>query len=363
MINYQDKIVKRLDITLLATAIITAIYGLFILYGASIKAGESFFRNQIIWFILSLLLLALFSFISYKQYRHYIIIAYVIDVLLLLAVLFIGKTTMGAQRWIDIGFFKLQPSEFTKIIVIIALAAYLSEKKGVISSKDILISMGIVGLPMMLIFVQPDLGTAMVLLVVWVCLILLAGINAKQLATIAMIGLIILLAVFQLNILQQYQINRLLVFINPDMDPSGAGYNLTQSKIAVGSGGLTGKGIKRGSQTNLDFIPEAHTDFIFAVLGEKVGFVGALLLLGLYLTILIRGIRISLVASSFFGSLVSLAIVSMWLFQILVNVGMTIGIMPITGIPLPFLSYGGSSLFTNMASTGILLSVYSQAIK
>lgn len=363
MIEPQGKLLRKVDFIFIASVILAIGFGLMTLYGTSVKGDISYLRNQAIWASLGILLLIFFAFVSYQQYRHYVIIAYVIDILLLIIVLLYGNTTMGAQRWIDIGLFKLQPSEFTKIIVIIALASYLSEKKGILTAKDIGTSFAIVALPLLLIFVQPDLGTALVILVIWLCLILVAGIRMKHLAVIMLIGLILVTAAFQLNILKDYQVNRLLVFINPNLDPQGSGYNLMQSKIAVGSGGFTGKGLMSGTQTYLNFIPEKHTDFIFSVVGEKLGFMGALILLLIYLSILSRGIKTSVVSDNYFGSLVTLAIVSMWLFQILVNIGMTIGIMPITGIPLPFISYGGSAMFTNMMSAGIILSIYSHSIK
>jgi rod shape determining protein RodA len=364
LINNQGKLIKKIDFTFLISVLLLAVYGLVILFGSGVKGDLAYFKSQIIWFTLGLSLLVFFAFVSYKQYKHYIIIAYVIDIVLLLIVLIIGKSTMGAQRWISIGFFKLQPSEFTKVIVIVAISAYLSEKKGILTLKDIGISFAIVGAPLLLIFVQPDLGTALVLLVIWLCLIMVAGIKLKHLSLIFLTGLLVIFGAFQLKILKQYQVNRLLVFINPNLDTLGAGYNLTQSKIAVGSGGITGKGLaNKSSQTSLNFIPEAHTDFIFAVIGEELGLIGAIFLLALYLFVLSRAIRTSIIADDYFGSLVVLAIVSMWLFQIFINIGMTIGIMPVTGIPLPFISYGGSSLFTNMSSAGVILSVYSHSIK
>ncbi|RJQ31455.1 MAG: rod shape-determining protein RodA [Actinobacteria bacterium] len=359
----QSKTYRRIDYSLIISVLLLSAYGLLLIYGATYNKGLDNFRTQAIWWTLGLILMAFAAIYSYSQLKHYIVIMYVANIILLLAVLFTGSSSLGAQRWIQIGFFRLQPSEFCKLAMILVLASFLSDKKGILTGKDILKVFGLALPPVLIIFRQPDLGTALVVVFITVTMLLIAGMKMKHFLVICLIGLMGIFVVFNFNVLKPYQKNRLLVFVNSDLDPQGSGYNLKQSKIAVGSGGLLGKGLLSGTQTNLSFVPEAHTDFIFAVLGEKLGFFGASVLLVLYFILLTRAMRISLMADNFFGSLTAMAIVFMWLFQITVNIGMTIGIMPVTGIPLPFISYGGSALFTNLISCGLLLSIHARAIK
>ncbi len=279
------------------------------------------------------------------------------DIFLLGLVIYVGHTAQGAQRWIMVGSFRLQPSEFAKIALIITLAAFMAERKGNIALKDILFSSLHLAVPLGLVIIQPDLGTAMVFLAIWLGILLVSGAKINHYLLIILLCIIIFSLALQFHMLKDYQMRRLLVFLNPDLDPLGSGYNLLQSKIAIGSGRLQGKGLFSGTQGRLNFIPSHHTDFIFAVLGEELGFLGTSLLLGLYFILLSRGIRIASTAKDMFGTLVATGIIVMLLFQIMVNVGMTIGIMPITGIPLPLVSYGGSSLLANMIAIGLLFNI------
>lgn len=359
----QSKVYRKIDYGLIVSVISLAVYGLILIYGATYNEGLGYFRMQAIWFTFGLVLMAFFATYAYNQLKHYLIIIYSANLIFLIAVLLFGSTSQGAQRWLQVGFFRLQPSEFSKLAMILVLASFLSERKGVLKADDVLKVFALALPPIFLIFQQPDLGTSLVLIFITISMLLVAGLKFKHFLVICLVGLVLVFIVFQFHILKPYQVNRLMVFVDPDVDAQGSGYNLMQSKIAVGSGGLFGKGLLSGSQTNLRFIPEAHTDFIFAVLGEKLGFLGAVFLIALYFVLLSRGMRTSLMADNFFGSLVAMAIVFMWLFQVTVNMGMTIGIMPITGIPLPFMSYGGSALITNLSSGGILLSIYARAIK
>jgi rod shape determining protein RodA len=214
--------------------------------------------------------------------------------------------------------------------------------------------------PIVLILLQPDLGTALVFVAITLAMLLVGGLKARWFAVIALIGAVALFGVLQPGVLKKYQQDRLLVFIDPTRDPRGAGYNLEQSKIAIGSGELFGKGLGSGTQSNLNFLPERHTDFIFSVLGEELGFVGALIMLGLYLWLLWAALAISTSSRDLFGALVVIGVMGMWVFQILENMGMTVGIMPITGIPLPFMSFGSSFMVTNLAAVGLLMSVWAR---
>jgi rod shape determining protein RodA len=225
--------------------------------------------------------------------------------------------------------------------------------------KDVLKILGYLALPLALILLQPDLGTGMVFVAITFGMLLIGGMKGRYFAYAALVGVLAVFGVFQSGLLEEYQENRLLVFVDPTRDPSGAGYNLAQSKIAIGSGGLVGQGLGSGTQSNLNFLPERHTDFIFSVLGEELGFAGVVVLLGLYLALLITALEIAASSKDLLGSLIVAGVISMWTFQILVNAGMTVGLMPITGIPLPFMSFGSSFMVTNLAATGMLLSVWS----
>jgi rod shape determining protein RodA len=254
-----------------------------------------------------------------------------------------------------------QPSEPAKLLFIVVLAAVVAEFGGKIEARsDVLKVAGYVALPFGLILLQPDLGTGLVFIMIALGMLLVGGLRGRWFAVAA--ALIVVVAVVGLTtpLLQQYQKDRLLVFVDPSRDPKGAGYNLAQSKIAIGSGGMTGTGLAAGTQSRFNFIPEPHTDFIFSVLGEQFGFVGAMMLLALYLALLSTTLSISASSRDLFGALIAAGLLSMWLFQILENIGMTIGIMPVTGIPLPFMSYGSSFMVTNLAGVGILLSIWSR---
>ncbi|MEB3197536.1 MAG: rod shape-determining protein RodA [Candidatus Sericytochromatia bacterium] len=318
---------------------------------------------------------------------------------LLAAVLFAGHSALGAQRWINLGFMTIQPSEFAKLALIITLAKLLSMR----SAKDPRVLWAValhVLIPFALIFKQPDLGTSLVFCAItlgmlfWsglpgaMMFVLLSPLLSVSLSLIGwplwvayLVGLVIwlwrqprvhvawkgalvvvnTLAAFAIpllwGLLKPYQRQRLVVFMNPEADPLGSGYHIIQSKVAIGSGGLAGKGYMEGTQTQLHFIPEQHTDFIFSVVGEEFGFLGGVVLVSIFLLLVWRGVMIAMRAKDTYGSLMAIGIVSMFLFHFFVNIGMTIGIMPVTGIPLPFISAGGTSLLTNAAAIGLLLSV------
>lgn len=362
-----SKLPRKIDFALIFGALALCSYGALMIYSATRGGMESggdpftFLKRQIVWIVFGLVIATLVALMDYNQLRHYMIPIYAFNVFLLILVFFVGRESHGAQRWIPFGAFHLQPSEFAKIFVIITLAIFLSSRKGEISSFfDVGLAFLHVALLWVLIFKQPDLGTALVLFAILIGMLLAAGIKMRYFVAILLSCVLLGVLVINFHVLKDYQMKRLMVFVDPDIDPLGAGYNLQQSKIAVGSGELTGKGLFSGTQTNLQFLPARHTDFIFAVIGEELGFVGAVLLIGLYFAVISRAIRIAGTSKNMLGTLIAIGVASMWLFQIMVNIGMTIGIMPITGIPLPFISSGGSSLWTNMVAVGLLLSVYAR---
>jgi len=287
----------------------------------------------------------------------------------------LGASVSGATSWLQIGGFRLfQPSEPAKLLFIVVMAAVIAEYAGRVEKpRDVFRIAGFAAVPLVLILLQPDLGTGLVFVAISFGMLLVGGMKARWFAVFALAGVMLVGLAFGLNsvlvsaldkpdgvLIKSYQMDRLLVFIDSSRDPKGAGYNLAQSKIAIGSGGLTGAGLGMGTQSRLNFIPERHTDFIFSVLGEQLGFVGAIVLLGFYLALLASALSISGSSRDLFGALIAAGLIAMWTFQILENVGMTIGMMPITGIPLPFMSYGSSFMVTNLAGVGMLLSIWSR---
>jgi rod shape determining protein RodA len=322
-------------------------------------AGEA--RRQLLYAILGVPLMVGVSLIDYRNWQRWAPGLYVINLLLLLFILRGGHSALGAQRWISLGpLGTFQPSEPAKLVLAIALAAVLC--RGTYDSLlDLWKPLLAVGVPALLILKQPDLGTALVLLAILTVQLFvgLPKLGDFVIYTFAVV-LVATAAVGTNAVLKPFQKARLFVFLNPKLDPLGAGYNLNQSKIAVGSGEWLGRGLYHGTQTQLSFVPENSTDFVFTVLAEEWGFSGAMVLLLLYAALLYGGIRSVLAARDRFGFLLACGLVGMFFFHILVNIGMTIGIMPITGIPLPFVSFGGSAILTSFAAVGILLNIHSQ---
>ena len=355
---------RNIDLGLIVTALGLVAISLVALYSIASGADDSGgFTRQIIWIGVGLAAMVVTAFIDYTRLRHLTLVIYILNIALLLAIVFAGMTALGAQRWIMIGPFRFQPSEFTKLFVIMTLAAFLAERKGQpIGWRDVSLALGYAAPSIVLILVQPDLGTALVVCAIIAGMLLAAGAGYKQLGVLAGLTWMAGWIVLRFNLLHEYQLQRLVVFLNPDIDTLGSGYNLKQSIIAIGSGGVFGRGWLSGTQSRLDFLPPSvrHTDFIFAVIGEELGLIGGTLLLVLFFFLVSRALRVAQHSRNHYGLLIGAGIVSMWIFQVLVNVGMTIGIMPITGIPLPFVSYGGSSMLMNFMAVGLLLSVYAR---
>lgn len=361
---------RHIDYGLLAAGFGLVAYGMLIIYSAThsdpnLPSPYYYVRVQAIAAIIGAILVAAMVFIDFRGLRAYRLHMYVVMLVLILLVFVIGSAAKGGQRWIDLGFFNLQPSEIAKVVMIVVISAYLSDRqRGDFEAQTTITALGYTLIPAVLVFLQPDFGTTLVLVAVTLALLFIYGTRWMHFAVIgavvgAGLGLVIeVLPTMGIQLLKPYQIDRLLVFLHPDHDPTGSGYHLLQSKIAIGSGMLTGKGLYQGTQTQLNFLPEHHTDFVFSVLGEELGFVGAAILLVLYILVIWRGLRIAVISESLFGSLIAGGIVAMFLFQIFVNIGMTIGIMPITGIPLPFMSYGGSSMVSNLLAVGLLESIH-----
>jgi len=356
------RLLRNLDFVTIGTVSLLIVISLIIIGSATHVNTPSddrywYVERQGIFALMNVIVIFVVLNFDYRILGKFATSLYGINLLMLLAVMFVGQSALGAQRWIQIGPISLQPSEFSKLIMIIALADLLDKKKGRLNSfRDIIPILLYVGVPFLLVLKQPDLGTALVFLAILFGMIFVAGIGTKQLMIILGSGLAFM-PIFW-HFLKDYQKMRLSVFLDPNVDPLGSGYHIIQSKIAIGSGMLFGKGLFAGTQSQLNFLPENHTDFIFAVIGEELGFVGAVFILLLYFILLYRGIKIAGSARDDFGTLLATGITSMLAFHLLVNVGMTAGIMPVTGIPLPLMSYGVSALTTNMISVGILLNIY-----
>lgn len=353
------KLIKNIDIGIVISTIMLIIYGMIAISSAThIKSGGSMgtLKVQIIAFILGMIGVLLILLIDYKTFGDNYILIYVTNVFLLVLVLIIGFSTKGTKGWIDLGPVNMQPSELVKIGYILTFAKYLEKKKDNLNRLiDVLPAMLHLGLIVGLILLQPDTGTALVFIFISIFMLFAAGMNYKIIAGAFGIFLVSLPVMWKL--LKPFQKNRILVFLNPELDPMGAGYHVIQSETAIGSGQFLGKGLFKGTHNNLEFIPERHTDFIFSVIGEELGLVGALILLILFMWLLLRCIHIAKVSKDDYGMLICVGIIAMFIFHILENIGMTIGLMPVTGIPLPFISYGGSSLLTNMAAVGLVLNV------
>jgi rod shape determining protein RodA len=358
---------RHLDPVLLLSALALGVIGLVTIYSAthaSLVAQRLdpgiYLKKQITFVTLGIVVVLIIASFDYLFVKVYAGIIYASSLALLVLVRTpLGASVRGSQRWFQLFGLQLAPSEFAKIALIAMLAAFLSELRGSdLSLPDIYRATALAAIPGFLVFLQPDLGTSIVMVAILVGILVVAGARARHLGVLALTAVVLIFGAFQLGLVKDYQIARLTAFIDPQNDPQRTGYNRTQAEIAIGSGGLLGRGYLRGTQTNLDFVPEQHTDFIFTVVGEEFGFVGAIFVLLLFALLIWRAIRIALMAKDPFGTYLAAGIASMLAIQVFVNVGMTLGIMPITGIPLPFVSYGGSSFLTNCAAVGLLLNIH-----
>ncbi len=363
--------VRRLDwVLLLAVGAIVA-YGLWAVAGITrhdVAGNEDYYvvRQAIaagLGFVGFLVVLA----IDPDRYRRAQKAIYAVTLLLMLLVFPLGDTTRGSKRWIELGGFQFQPSEFGKLLFVLAIAGFLADRARRIHQPQVVLqTIGLGLLPVLLVFKQPDLGTALVYSAAVAACLFVGGIRWSHLAVLASVAALVVASVVWflpgagIEVLEPYQTARLTGFTNPDSDPAGTTYNVTQSITAVGSGGLNGRGVEGATQTRLDYLPEHHTDFVFAALAEQRGFFGAALLLGLYLLVVWRGLRVIAVARDAFSAIVAGGIVIAFLFQVFVNVGMTMGIAPVTGIPLPFVTVGGSSMVANLIAIGVLQSIHAR---
>ncbi|MBF0398953.1 MAG: rod shape-determining protein RodA [Desulfobacterales bacterium] len=356
---FDRRLVQYFDWGLLGIVLLLGCIGILIVYSAvgSTNYSTTVHLKQSLWFLLGLGVMVFCFLFSYKLLFRMAPFIYVIGVFLLVCVMFVGKDAGGSSRWLNIGPVAIQPSELMKLAIIIMLARYYSQRindKG-LTLQELFIPMILVGIPFALVVEQPDLGTAMLIMLISASMTIFVRIERKSFIALMIMGIGVMYSGW--FFLKDYQKKRIFTFLNPDSDPLGSGYHITQSKIAIGSGMLSGKGFFKGTQNYLSFLPEHHTDFIFSVLAEELGFNGAIILLFIFLLLIIWGLDIAYRCREPFGMILCVGIISMISWQVFVNMGMVMGLMPVVGVPLPFISYGGSSMITTMICIGLLLNV------
>ncbi len=360
---FDRRLIENFDWGLLFITLLIGIVGLGVLYSA-VNAGDPggamhlLFKKQIIWILGSFTVVLFSLFIPYKLFDRGSFIAYLICITLLVAVLLFGKYVAGARRWLALGPFTMQPSELMKLSLIFVLASVYSAtiSESGLPFKSLIKPALLLFLPFALIMLQPDLGTALLLLFIATSMTLFVKVKKSVFLSCAVIA-ILAIPLAWIFVLKDYQKGRVLTFINPDRDPLGAGYHIIQSKIAIGSGLLSGKGFLKGTQNALAFLPEQHTDFILSVLAEEWGLIGCCVLLFLYFMLLLWGLNIAYCCRDMFGSILAFGVTIMIFWQIFINIAMVMGLMPVVGVPLPLISYGGSSVITNMIGIGVLLNI------
>lgn len=359
---------KNVNITILIIAILIALTGILSIYSSTYqKEGEFWqliYKRQILWFILGLILFLFISNFNYRRFWDMTYFLYVFALFLLFLVFILGIVRLGAQRWLRFIWFNVQPSEIAKLVIVIFLARYFSTKSiddvslqvnkmGIL--RALILPLLFVAIPMGLIIEQPDLGSSAMLLLIFITMLYLAGVRFRYIF-IFLLMIIVCLPILW-HFLRDYQRDRLLVFLNPNIDPLGAGYTVIQSKIAIGSGGFFGKGWLSGTQSQLRFLPESHTDFIFATFAEEWGFLGSCTVLFLYYLLIRQGIAIARRSADNFGRLLAFGISLMLGLQVFINIAMNLGLAPVVGLPLSLMSYGGSSMFLTFISLGILSNI------
>jgi rod shape determining protein RodA len=360
----------KFDIILVGTTMVLALLGVVMIYSATrgklILQGVDphyFLKRQLIFMVLGAVVMVALALFDYRRLEQVSTVLYIGTICALAGVYVIGSSALGAQRWYSFGPFQLQPSEFATLTVTIAIATYCSRRPEGLVFRDMVRLVLLAGVPMLLIIKQPDLGTGIVVSVILVVMLTVAGMPARFLVLLIVSAVIVVIIALQAGLLQKYQIDRLTSFISPNAAGSAASYNVTQAKDAIGAGGLFGKGLFRGAQTNLSYVPSQQTDFIFSAVGEQVGFVGSSILLFLYGVVAWRVLRTAQMARDTFGRLLCSGVFALLIFSVFENVGMNLGIMPVAGIPLPFLSYGGTAVVVFLAAIGLTISVHARSVR
>lgn len=345
-----------IDFVLLTGLLIISAYGMLVLYSAS-GGSERMFTNKVVQVALGMSIMLVMAYIPPRFYQRVAPYLYLGCIVLLILVDVMGETSKGAQRWLNLGFVRFQPSEIAKLAVPLMVATYLGNRPLPPDFRDTFITLVIIIVPTLLVVIQPDLGTSILVCASGIFVLFLAGLSWKLISA----GIIFLagfIPIMWLYLMKDYQKTRVMTLLDPEKDPLGAGYHIIQSKIAIGSGGIDGKGWMEGTQSQLEFLPEPHTDFIFAVLSEEHGMIGVLILLAIYLFIIARTLIVGTKASNAFGRILSGGTALLFFVYVFVNIGMVSGILPVVGVPLPLFSYGGTSYVTLMAAFGLVMSSY-----
>lgn len=357
---FDRRLVQNFDWSLLGLALMLGFLGLVTLYSAvtaGTQATQVEYYKQLVWYFVGLIFLVISFLFNYKTFDRWGPIIYILCVSLLVGVLIFGEGSKGAMRWLKFGFFSIQPSELVKIAVIIILARYYSKHANTagLTLRKLINPFLLVMIPFILIVKQPDLGTAIMIVLIAGSMTVFVKIERRSFLYLIVSGIITVPLVW--FFLKEYQKARILTFLDPDRDPLGTGYHIIQSKIAIGSGMISGKGFLKGTQNALSFLPEQHTDFIFSVLAEEWGVIGSLIILLIFLILIIKGLNVAYRCREPFGTILATGITAMIFWQVIINIGMVMGLLPVVGVTLPFISYGGSSLATVMISIGILINV------
>jgi rod shape determining protein RodA len=361
----QTSPLRHLDFALVIAPILVSGLGLLMIYSATHTQLEqdggdplNFVKRQAAAIVLGIIAMAIMTIIDYRKLRELALFGYAGTLVLLVAVLGVGVQVKGAQARFDVGPIQIQPGELAKLFVILVLAGYCALHRGDLDLQRLAVALVIAGAPIGLIMLQPDLGTALVLMFIVFTMLAVAGIRGRHLVILLLLSATVAIGAVNFGVLKDYQIERLTSFAQEGKDVERSGYNQEQSKITIGTGGLTGQGLFQGTQTTGAYVPEQHTDFIFTVVGEELGFVGGAVLLALFALIVWRIWRAARLANDLFGTLCCMGVLAMLVFQVFENVGMTMGIMPITGIPLPWMSYGGSSVIVSFACIGLVANIH-----
>ncbi|MBI2761741.1 MAG: rod shape-determining protein RodA [Chloroflexi bacterium] len=355
---------RQFDFWLIGASLLLTAYGMALIYSGSLARFSDAavvirgpIARQVMYLALGLMLMIVLTRVDYRGWGAFALVLYGLSLAALVFVLVFGTSEFGSRRWITLAGFQIQPSEPAKLATIVLLAKLMSAGGGAsLPGRVFLLSLGVAAVPALLVYREPDLGTAIVFVAVWVGMAFIGGAKARHLGLLAAITLVAMPFVMVVAV-QGYQKERLEIFFNPGRDPLGTGYNINQASISIGSGGWFGKGLMQGTQTQLDFLRTQTTDYIFSVLGEELGFVGAMVLFALFVLLLFRGLRVATAAQDDFGRLVATGIVVMVLAQVFINIGVNVRLFPVTGIPLPFISQGGSSLMTMFMAVGLLQSI------
>lgn len=359
--KFDRRLYLNFDWTLFFLVIALVAIGILNIFSADFSMNDfklnPQYIKQIKWAFLGLAAMVVAFSIDYRFIARYAYVLYGISLLLLIAVLLFGTISNGSQRWITLWGFSFQPSELVKVTVILVMARYFSEHKmvGGYELKDLWMPFALMLLPFVLILKQPDLGTALILAIIFFSMALFVGIRLKSFLIASIMGIV--MTPIGWFFLKSYQKERILTLFSPERDPLGTGYHIIQSIIAVGSGGILGKGYLKGTQTQLQFLPEQHTDFVFSVFAEEWGFIGGVVLIFMFLILILLGLKIALHSRDLLGTLIAFGISILIFWKVFINIGMVLGILPVVGIPLPFLSYGGSAIVILMMSIGLLLNV------